>query len=170
MVIVSNSGPILSFIRAYRFEFLRDVVGMLMIPDAVYEDIVVHGAGKPGVEAVRHAVWITRVSIHDRTFVDQLPHKLHLGEREALALAKQQSGALLIDESEARRAARHHGIEHFGSLRVLEEAKRRGIIPTVKPLLDELIATGTYISDNLYRAFLRNMGEEAPPPIRSEQS
>lgn len=100
MVIVSNSGPLLSFARAHRFDLLREVVGTLTIPEAVYADIVVRGA------------------------------------------------------------AQQYGIVHFGSLRVLEEAKDRGLIPAVKPVLDELIAAGTFISEGLYRTFLRAMGEE----------
>jgi predicted nucleic acid-binding protein len=162
MAIVSNSGPILSFVRAHRFDLLRDVVGTLTIPEAVYEDIVIRGAGKLGAEEVQHAAWITRAQVSDRTFVDQLPQKLHVGEREALALTKELGATLLIDEREARRAAQQHGIAHFGSLRVLEEAKRRGLIPAVRPILDELIAAGTFISENLYHAFLRTMGEEEP--------
>jgi predicted nucleic acid-binding protein len=160
MAIVSNSGPILSFARAHRFDLLHDVIGALTIPDAVYEDIVIQGAGKPGAEEVQSAAWITRAPVSDRAFVDQLPQKLHLGEREALALARELGATLLIDEREARRAAHQQGIAHFGSLRVLEEAKQRGRIPAVKPALDELIAAGMFISENLYRAFLRTMGEE----------
>src|SRR5688572_26198368 len=132
MAIVSNSGPILSFVRARRFEFLREVLGALMIPEAVYEDIVIQGAGKPGAEEVPRAAWITRVRVHDRPFVDHLPEKLHVGEREAIALAKELGATLLIDEREARRTAQQYGIPHFGSLRVLEEAKARRLISTVK--------------------------------------
>jgi hypothetical protein len=35
MAIVSNSGPILSFARARRFDLLREVVATLTIPEAV---------------------------------------------------------------------------------------------------------------------------------------
>lgn len=138
MAIVSNSGPMLSFARAHRFDVLRDVVGALTIPDAVYEEIVIYGAGKPGAEDVQSAAWITRAQVRDRAFVDQLPQKLHLGEQEALALTKELGGTRLIDEREARRAAQQHGIVHFGSLRVLEEARQRGLISAVRPILDEL--------------------------------
>jgi uncharacterized protein len=169
MAIVSNSGPILSFARARRFDLLRGVVATLTIPEAVYADIVVRGAGKLGAEDVQYAVWITRTPVRDRTFVDQLPQRLHLGECEALALARELDAVLLIDEREARRAVQQYGIAHFGSLRILEEAKERGLIPTVKPVLDELLAAGTFISESLYRTFLRIMGEEDPPGLSSEQ-
>ena len=98
-----------------------------------------------------------------------VPQRLHLGECEALALARELDAVLLIDEREARRAAQQYGIAHFGSLRVLAEAKERGLILTVKPVLDALIAAGTFISEGLYRTFLRTMGEEDPPGPSSEQ-
>jgi predicted nucleic acid-binding protein len=134
-------------------------MGALVIPDAVYEDIVVQRAGKPGSSEVQAASWITRESMKDRAFVNQLPARLHLGEREAIALAKERGAALLVDEREARRAASQLSINVMGSLRVLKEAKGRGIISQVKPILDELIATGICISDALYNVFLHDAGE-----------
>jgi hypothetical protein len=44
MSMVADSGPILSFARADRLELLHQIAGEMMIPDAVYEDIVVRGA------------------------------------------------------------------------------------------------------------------------------
>jgi predicted nucleic acid-binding protein len=159
MSIVSDAGPILSFARVNRLELLRQVVRAIVIPDAVYADIVVQGAGKPGSSEVQATSWITREAVKDRSFVDQLPTHLHLGEREAIALAKEHGASRLVDEREARRAASQLNIPVVGSLRVLKEAKDREIISQVKPILDELIAMGTYISDTLYHAFLRDAGE-----------
>jgi uncharacterized protein len=159
MSIVSDAGPILSFARASRLDLLRQVVGMLVIPIAVYEDIVVRDVGKPGSGDVEAASWITRESVNDRAFVDQLPARLHLGEREAIALAKERGDVLLMDEREARREAQRQGIALLGSLRVLKEAKNRGLIVQVKPILDELIAAGIYLSDALQEILLRDVGE-----------
>ena len=80
-------------------------------------------------------------------------------ECEAIALAKELNAVLLVDEHEARREAHRLGIEYMGSLRVLKEAKARGIIPEIKPILDEIIVAGTYISDTLYQAFLSEVDE-----------
>jgi hypothetical protein len=163
MTIVADSGPILSFARADRLELLHQVIGDLTIPDAIYEEIVIRGAGKPGSTEVQGASWIRHLPVHDRAFVDQLPPKLHLGEREAIALAKEQGVALLVDEREARREALRQGITVMGSLRVLREAKTLGIIPRITPILDELIAAGMYISESLYDAFLRQLDEAEDP-------
>ena len=75
----------------------------------------------------------------------------------------------MIDEREARRAAMQHAIVHFGSLRILEEAKQRGLIPAVKPVLDDLIAAGMFLSEQLYHTFLRRMGEEEQPTSSGTQ-
>ena len=80
MPIVSNTGPLLAFARASRLSLLREVVGELIIPDAVYEEIVVHGAGRPGAEEVREGSWIERESLRNRDVVDQLQERLELGE------------------------------------------------------------------------------------------
>lgn len=159
MSMVADSGPILSFARAKRLELLHQIVGELMIPDAVYDDIVIRGPGKPGSQEVQQSSWIRRLSVRDRAFVDQLPPKLHLGEREAIILAKEQATPLLVDEREARREAPHQGVAPVGSLQVLKEAKDRGIIPAAKPVLDELITAGMYVSDVLYQTFIQEMGE-----------
>ena len=159
MDIVSDAGPILSFARVHRLDLLRQVVGVLIIPYAVYEDIVVRGAGKPGSNEVQAASWIIQGAVHDRVFVEQLPARLHLGEREAIALAKERGAALLVDEREARREAQRYGVAVVGSLGVLKEAKNRGLIAQVKPMLDEFVAAGIYISDVLRGILLRDVGE-----------
>lgn len=160
MPIVSNSGPLLSFARAKGLDLVRDVFHKVIIPDAVYEDIVLRGAGKPGADEVQGASWIEKHRVTDQDLVESLPRKLHLGEREAIALAKQLNTVLLIDEHEARKEALRLGIECLGSLRVLKRAKERNVIPAVKPVLDQLVASGTYIAKPLYLELLRQMGED----------
>jgi len=105
------------------------------------------------------STWIKCENVPDRSIVGQFSGKLGLGEREALALAQQARLPLLVDDREARNEAMQLGIPHFGSLKVLKEAKDRGIIPNAKPVPDELIASGTYISDALYYEFLREVSE-----------
>ena len=48
MTFIADSGPIISFARAKRLDLLRQVVGELWIPGAVYTQLVVKGAGKDG--------------------------------------------------------------------------------------------------------------------------
>lgn len=163
MTIISDSGPILSFARAGQLDVLRQVVGELIIPEAVYGEITMGGEGKPGAAEVESSVWIKREQVKNRPSLSQLSRRLHLGEMEAVVLAAELNGVLLIDEYEGRKEAQRLGIDHFGSLRLLKEAKDLGIIPQVKPVLDQLIASGTYISESLYQELLRASGEPITP-------
>jgi uncharacterized protein len=121
---------------------------------------VVSGDDKPGAEEVKQGLWITRATVQDRSVLENMPGKLSQGESEAILLAKELDAYLLVDELEARKEASRLGISYFGSLRIIKEAKDRGLIPKAKPVLDELIASSTYLDESLYQRFLREMGEE----------
>jgi uncharacterized protein len=165
MIIVADSGPIISFARAGRLDLLKQVTTELIIPDAVFEEIVVSGGDRAGAEEVKQGLWIKRATLQDRALLKDMPGKLSRGESEAIGLAKELGVYLLVDELEARREASKLGINYFGSLRIIKEAKERGFIPQAKLVLDDLIASSTYLDDSLYQQFLREMGEveEVPP-------
>jgi predicted nucleic acid-binding protein len=165
MIIVSNSGPIISFARAGQLGLLKRLFQQIRIPEGVYEDIVVRGAVKPGAADVKSAGWIKKKEVKNRTEVEQLPTGLGLGEREAIILAQELKAALLIDDRQARKTAEERGVVCFApdsnnqGLRVLKEAKERRLIEEIRPIGDELRATGLRIKDSLYQRFLQEAGE-----------
>lgn len=161
-MIVSDAGPIIAFARMGHLDLLRQVVGELLIPEAVYEEIVVKGKGRPGAGEVERGEWIHRKSVMDRAAVAQLPRDLHLGEREAIVLAQELGGQLLMDEEHGRRISAARGLEFFGSLRILAEAKRLGLIDRAKPLAEAMLAARYWIDEDLLSLFLQEMGEEEP--------
>lgn len=55
--------------------------------------------------------------------------------------------------------AEKRGIVCFGSLKVLKDAKDKGLIEKIKPIGDELRRTGLRIKDSLYQKFLQEIGE-----------
>jgi predicted nucleic acid-binding protein len=121
---------------------------------------VVGGGDKPGVEEVRQGLWIKRATVQDWSLLQTMPGRLSRGESEAILLAKELGVHLLVDDLEARKEASRLGISYFGSLRIIKEAKDRGLISKAKPILDELIESSTYLDESLYQQFLRKMGEE----------
>ena len=77
-----------------------------------------------------------------------------------ITIASELSGAIvLIDERRGRKAALHAGLAVTGTVGVLVEAKRRGLINELKPLLVDLQTTGSFISQKLCREALRAVGE-----------
>lgn len=158
-MIVSDAGPIINFARIGRLSLLRDVTAYLLIPDAVYDEIIVKKGGMPGAAEVAQAAWIQKTALTDRSIILHLPGALHEGEREAIALARERSAQLLADEIRARRVAAGLGIEVIGSLRILADAKRSGHINLVGPILAEMQSSGYRFERSLIRGFLERVGE-----------
>lgn len=67
---------------------------------------------------------------------------------------------LLIDERRGRAEAQRLNIRITGLLGILVEAKQKEFIPSVKPLMDKLIADSTFwISPKLYQLILTMVQE-----------
>jgi predicted nucleic acid-binding protein len=86
-VVVSNASPLINLARIGHLDLLRAVYGELVIPQAVWEEIVVEGAGQPGAEQVRQANWIRVHTVTNRPLVNALRQNLDAGEAGAIALA-----------------------------------------------------------------------------------
>jgi predicted nucleic acid-binding protein len=108
-MIVADSGPIIALARINRLDLLRQDVGTVAIPDAVFEELVSKGRGRPGAAEVEDGVWIRRRAVRDSTAVVTLPQVLHLGEREAIVLAGEfQTRVHLCDSCETSASVPHN--------------------------------------------------------------
>jgi predicted nucleic acid-binding protein len=83
------------------------------------------------------------------------------GESEAIALAAEIDDAILImDDADGRRVARALGLQVTGVLGVLVEAKERGFVALVKPILDALGEAGFWLGEPLRRTILDAVREQ----------
>ena len=159
-MMVADSGPIIAFARIERLDLLRQVVGELVIPPAVYEELTGKGQERPGAAEVARGAWIQRRIVTNQAMVANLPPVLHAGEREAMVLAEELQAQLLIDEQRGRNMAIARGVTVIGSLRILIEAKRRGLIDRAQPVLDAMLAAGYWIDEELLPPFFQEIGEQ----------
>ena len=90
-----------------------------------------------------------------------LQREVDRGEAEAIGLAVQlKADVLLIDERQARQLAQYLELHVVGLLDVLQEAKQRHCITSVKPILDDLITRARFrLSHKLYQRTLYTAGE-----------
>jgi predicted nucleic acid-binding protein len=66
----------------------------------------------------------------------------------------------LIDERRGRAVASRLGLKFVGLLGTLIEAKQHGLVPAVKPILDDLLTkAGFWISRELYDRVMQTAGE-----------
>ena len=85
---------------------------------------------------------------------------LDLGESEALALYwETEADFLLIDEKRGRIIAIRNGIKTIGTIGILLASKQKGLIKSVKPLLEQLAKNGFRISETFYQQILERAEE-----------
>jgi len=130
----------------------------MLVPDAVAKELQ-HPAHLlcPGHDLLERG-WIQRHALEvseDPT----LPRHLGAGERQAIGLARQMNSILLVDDWEARKAAEARGIRTTATLRTLACCKKRGLLPAVRPLLEEMVTKGFWLGRARKEDFLRQIGE-----------
>lgn len=162
MTVVSDASPLVSLARIETLSVLPALYPSVVLPEAVWEEVVVAGQGQPGANTIREASWVERRTVANRELVRALRQDLDPGEAEAIALAvEMESVLLLMDEKHGRETADHFDLSCVGTIGLLIEAKRNGHIRAVRPYLDALQErAGFRISDRLYRRVVRDEGEK----------
>jgi uncharacterized protein len=139
------SSPLVSLCAIGRLEVLRNLYGTISIPRAVRYEIAVQGPGRPGAAEVQTFDWINSRDVGNPNLATALQGKLDHGEAEAIALALElQADLLLMDERLGRTEAARFGLRFIGTLGVLIEAKARGHLQEIKPVMDELRANAGF--------------------------
>jgi predicted nucleic acid-binding protein len=97
------------------------------------------------------------VGMHNYVYLDAFADA---GETAAMLLYKEvAANYLLIDDKRGRKVAKINDIRTIGSLGVLLQAKRVGLIPAVAPLLNQITCSPLFISSNLIALTLELAGE-----------
>ncbi len=162
MTVVSNTSPITNLAAIRQLDLLQQLYTQIVIPEAVYNELTGVETPVPGTREVQDLDWIQVRPVVNPSFVIALQQEpLDLGEAEAIALARElNADRLLIDERKGRAVASRLGIKLTGVLGILIVAKRRELIPKIKPLIDELIDISRFrVSDELYARVLQDVGE-----------
>lgn len=160
-MIVSNTSPIINLACINRLDLLPALFGEIVIPDAVFHEIAVAVPNAPGALDIRMAPWIHRHLVANQPLVTSLRLELDLGEAEAIACAVEANARLLlIDERRGRLVAQRLGLSVMGLVGALLLARKRGLIESIRPLLDDLRrVAGFWVSDALYHRALYDVGE-----------
>lgn len=66
MIVVSDASPLIYLARIGELDLLQKLYGELHIPVAVWQEVVVAGAGQPGADAVRVADWVKVLAVDNR--------------------------------------------------------------------------------------------------------
>jgi predicted nucleic acid-binding protein len=146
------------------FDLLMKLFGAVTIPPAVYQEVVIEGAGKPGEAETRQATgtWLTVAGEPDQVLVRGIMQSqgLHAGESEVIVLAQQLlADSVVLDDQRAVAYAKGCGLAVVRTPSMYITAKRRGLIGSVRAKLDRLRSAGFRLKDEDYEAVLRAAGE-----------
>jgi len=163
--VISDTSPLVYLTRLGHFDWLREFYSEVLIPPAVWDELVHQGAAFPESQETQRAVQLGWIRVRRPGSAIASLHELDPGEREAIALAKELGALLIIDEADGRRAAVQLGIRVTGTLGIVMEAKARGRIPNVRAELDRLTKLTTFrMSDELRARVLAQAGESQAAP------
>jgi predicted nucleic acid-binding protein len=131
---------------------LSKLFKQIIIPQEVYQEIVIIGAGQPGSNEVKKFDWIKVQHAKNRALLEALKIELDAGEAEAISLSIElKADLLLIDEKLGRTIASRFDIKYVGIIGLIIEAKSKGLIENIKPILYDLkTKAGFWISPKLF--------------------
>ena len=160
MSLVSNTGPLIALAKIDRISLLEHMFSRVLIPPAVQRELL----AKTGPESARlDEALFSFVRVTETpplvAEVKIATSRLDVGEQEAIALAYEQKAPIVIDDRLGRAAARRLGLSVTGVAGVLVRAKETGLVPAVRPLLDEMRQRGYWLSDEILNVATALAGE-----------
>ncbi len=162
MKVIANATPLIALALIERLDLLRQMFDEVLIPTAVYDEVVGSGSDRPGASAIARARWLQVVSPEAASTIEPLLLGLDEGEVQVLLLANERRPDwVLIDEKRARRAARAMGLPVKGTLGILLAAVLADLLPKQEALesLSRLAAGGIRISPP-WQAWFRDQVEQ----------
>jgi len=163
--VVADSTALIGLSGIGHLSLLRSLFGTVVVPPAVWREVVVEGRGRPGASETREAAahgWVTKRRPRSRACVRRLVRLFGIaaGETEVICLGTEIGTALLlIDDPRAARHAMDLGLRVARLPAVLLRARQRGLVGTLRPLLDGLKRLGFGIDPEHEALVLRHAGE-----------
>lgn len=161
MITVSNTTPLIGLASIQKFDMLRQLFGELYIAQAVYDEAVIAERETGGAKhEVSTASWIKTIGVKDRLAVEVLLDEIDLGEAETIVLAR-EIGAdwVVMDEKKGRRKLTQLGLKKIGTIGILLKAKQVGLLPVIRPEIEQLRQRGFSLSQAVVDAVLQQAVE-----------
>ena len=149
--VIADASVLIALSNIGQLDLLQWLFGELLVPPAVAREVTARAMLPP---------WV-RTQALDRPLDFRVGEaQLDDGESEAISLALELgAGRLILDDRPARRLAKALGLPVVGTAGLILLARRKELIPAVRPVLDALRAWGFRLSDEVYEELLAAAGE-----------
>lgn len=137
--IISDTSCLIILLKVGELELLKKVYGEIVTTPEIASEF---GEELPA--------WIEIKKVTDLFKLQLLELQIDKGESSAIALALEiPHSTIILDDFKARKIASKLGISYTGTIGVIIKAKLKGIIPSIKPLLEKIKTTNFRISIEL---------------------
>ena len=155
---VIDASPLIFLAGGGHLGLLRAFTREVWVPAAVAGEIRQRGTGDVTAHALMATDWLVVKP------VPMIPVRIaewHLGAGESatIALALTHGLEAIIDDLAGRKCAASLGVPLRGTLGIVLAAKRRGVIPAARPVIEDLARAGLYLSRRVLDEALRRVGE-----------
>jgi predicted nucleic acid-binding protein len=159
---VVNASPLITLAKVGRLDLLTSRGQKLLVPQPVADEILQGPPDDPARVALEGGFGVPfELSPVD---VDVLGWSLGAGESAVLSIARSASAVAILDDYEARTAARALGLRLTGTLGIVIQAAQEGNLPSAAPLIRKLRAAGLRLNDlTISQSLERLLGETWEP-------
>lgn len=153
MIVISNTGPLIALAKLDQLSLLNELVPAgVFIPEAVQRELWAKaGFEADALEAALEGFIQVSKPEHVSDQVRFITHSLDKGEQQVVQLAASldEERFVLLDDYAGRKAAKQLNLVITGTAGLLIRAKKKGLVPTVIPLLENLREHNYWLSDEL---------------------
>jgi predicted nucleic acid-binding protein len=156
---ISDTSAMFYLHQIGELRWFGEMFDEVWVPNAVVAELAAGCQKNYSVPDLGAFSWL-RIVDPQRLPSQWLSLDLGRGELAVLGLALENpQHTVILDDGLARNVAHSAGLKVWGTLRVVLEAKRRGLTPAVVPLVDKLEAAGMWISQDIRARILALAGE-----------
>ena len=162
MIVIADTSVVLNLCCVEQVGLLAQLIRRVLVPAEVAAEFARLAAREQRFASLAMPDWIEVLPWPQTIPPEIAAAGLDAGETAAITLCLSAAAdALLIDETLGREVAARLGIRVIGILGVLLEAKRRGLVPAVRRILDRLESeAGFWVSPRLRARVLSLAGEQ----------
>lgn len=163
MIVVSDTTPIISLLKAGHLELLRDLYGKVLIPKAVFRELTENPVYLKESGIIKKSEFLEVSEAGNRKAVNVLRSVtgLDAGESEALILYdEQKADLLLMDERKGRSVAKQLNVRHVGTAGILMLAYDKGLLQPaeVKSCIDTMLDNDIRLDKKICNAVMLHAG------------
>ena len=163
MIVITDTTPILSLLKAERLNILKQLYGTILIPKAVYRELTENPIYQKEGEIIKNTDFLSVVDVNNIQSVNILRAVtgLDAGESEALIIYNEQKAELLLmDERKGRLVAKQLNVRHIGTAGILMLAYDKNLLQAeeVKFCIDTMLIHGIRFDKKLCNIVMEHVG------------